>query len=105
VHRVSDGLLVHDESVPQEELGFPVLEAGQTLSVDFDFAANVTRGQYQVELHVLQTGSFQFLGRLRPAAVFSVVETRSFAGIAHLDLKPTASVAERSAPAALGAGR
>jgi energy-coupling factor transporter ATP-binding protein EcfA2 len=95
LHRASDGLMIYDESVSNTALGFDVLEAGDVVSVTFEFDANVTRGQYQLELHVLHTATFTFLARMRPAAIFSVTETQSFAGVAYLAVQSGGRVVAR----------
>ena len=87
VHRSTDGLLVYDASIAQEAVGKAVFESGQRYDVDYFFKAHLTRGLYHVELHVLHTPTFQFLARLKPAAVFNVAESFTFAGVANLDVQ------------------
>jgi lipopolysaccharide transport system ATP-binding protein len=90
VHRSTDGLMVYDESVPQVDVGLPpTIEAGE-FTIAFDFKAHLTRGQYQIELHVYHSPTHVFLTRLRPAELFSVSETKTFAGVADLDVRARA---------------
>jgi hypothetical protein len=65
------------------------LEAGESIDVDFSFLVHLTRGQYHAECHVFHVPTQQFLSRRRPAAVFSVDEHRSYAGVADLELDAT----------------
>jgi lipopolysaccharide transport system ATP-binding protein len=86
LRRSTDRLVVYDGNVTGDEIGCPTLRPGASTTVDFAFRANVTRGHYFVELHVFHNPSQRFLTRLSPAAMFSVEETRSYDGIANLDL-------------------
>jgi hypothetical protein len=95
VHRSTDGLLVYDESFPETAMGLPSPVSGE-FTVAFDFRAHLTRGQYQVELHVHYSPSQTFLTRLRPAELFAVSESRSYAGVAALDVRPHALESNRA---------
>jgi lipopolysaccharide transport system ATP-binding protein len=87
VHRSTDGLMVYDESIPQGEVGLPeCIEPGE-FSITFDFTAHLTRGQYQIELHVFHSPTHHHMTRLRPAELFTVSETKSYAGVADLELR------------------
>ena len=86
VHRSTDNVMVYDANYTLAELGRAVLEAGDTITVDFTFAAHLTRGHYHVECHVFHAPTHSFVARHRPAAVFTVGESRTFAGVADLEL-------------------
>ncbi len=88
VHRSSDGLLVYDESFSQKRLGLGPLKAADRVTVDYPFSANLTRGQYDIELHVYHIPSQTFPIRIRPAAIFQVSENHIYDGIAFLEVRP-----------------
>ena len=86
VHRSTDGLMVYDEAIPQVAVGLPpCIEPGE-FTITFDFTAHLTRGQYQIELHVFHSPTHGFVTRLRPAELFAVSETKTYAGVADLQL-------------------
>ena len=93
IHRCTDGLVVYDGNVRGSEVGVSGLSAGQTVTIAFGFRAHLTRGLYHIECHVLHNPTRRFLARLRPAAVMTVDEQRTYAGIADVEL--SASVVER----------
>ena len=95
VHRSTDGLLVYDESFAETAMGLPSPVSGE-FTVTFDFRAHLTRGQYQIELHVHHSPSQTFLTRLRPAELFSVSESKTYAGVAALDVRPRALEPDRA---------
>ena len=86
VRRATDGLIVYDESVAQEQFGVSRLPIGVDFDLEFQFMAHLARGQYYAELHVYQPGTHAFLARLKPAALWHVNETRTFDGVAYLDV-------------------
>jgi lipopolysaccharide transport system ATP-binding protein len=87
VHRATDGLVIYDESVDQRDLGIDVLAQGARVRLDYTFNAHLTRGHYHVELRVYHTASQRFLAHMNPAGAFTVSETKSFSGVAHLGLR------------------
>ena len=97
VKRSTDELLVYDGQFPSAELGVTCLRAGERMVVDFDFTANITRGQYHVDTLLFDLSSQQFLGWLSPAGLVTVEERRTWGGVA--DLTVSASVAESPHPA------
>jgi lipopolysaccharide transport system ATP-binding protein len=88
-HRSTDGLVVYDGNVRGEEIGLKRLAPGEAVTVEFSFRAHLTRGHYYLECHVLHNPTRRFLARLRRAAVFTVAEHRTFAGIADLEIDAT----------------
>lgn len=92
VYRSTDGLPVYDASWTGEELGVSTLADGDTLTVEFGFRANLARGHYHVAFHAYHDPTASFLVHTRPAAVFTVEEERTYAGVADLDVTPRAAV-------------
>jgi hypothetical protein len=86
LHRSNDQLVVYDGNFDCRELARPVIQPGEPLVVDFHFRANLTRGHYHLECHIQHAPTQRFLGRVRPAANLSVHETRTWAGVADLDV-------------------
>ncbi|MGH9201973.1 MAG: ABC transporter ATP-binding protein, partial [Vicinamibacterales bacterium] len=94
-HRSTDGLVVYDGNVRGGEVGLTRLTAGERVTVDFDFHAHLTRGLYHLECHVLHNPTSRFLARLRPACALTIDESRTYGGVA--DLEMTCTVVERTA--------
>jgi len=88
--RSTDQLLVYDAHFPASDFGVSNLSDGGGLTVDFDFRANLTRGQYQLETHLFDVESQRHLAWLRPAGLFAVEEHRTWGGVA--DVAASASV-------------
>ena len=86
-HRSTDNLVLYDGNIPGEELGVPRLRQGDTIAVAFEFRVHLTRGQYDFECHVLHNPTRRFLARLRPAAILTVDEQRTFGGVVDLELR------------------
>jgi lipopolysaccharide transport system ATP-binding protein len=97
--RSTDGLAVYDGNWTGDELGHAVLPAGSELTVDFRFRANLTRGHYHLASHVFHNPTQRYLATIRPAALFAVDETRTFSGVANLDVSPKVEVARSAATA------
>jgi lipopolysaccharide transport system ATP-binding protein len=89
VKRSTDELLVYDGQFPATEFGMTGLAAGQRLVVNFDFVANITRGQYHVDTLLFELSSQQFLGWLSPAGLLTVDERRTWGGVADLAVGAT----------------
>lgn len=87
VHRSTDLLVVYDGNFTDRELGLGGLQPGDQFSVDYDFAVNLVRGQYHLDCHVYHNPTQRFLGRLNPAGLVSVMEQRTFAGVADIELR------------------
>lgn len=86
VHRSTDGFVMFDGNVPGADAGVTRLSSGAPATVAFDFRVHLSRGQYHLELHVLHNPTRRFLARLRPAASFTVDESRTFSGVVDLEL-------------------
>jgi energy-coupling factor transporter ATP-binding protein EcfA2 len=95
IHRSTDLLVVYDGNFRDQEIGLGPLKRGDHFSVDFQFWANLVRGQYHLDCHVYHNPTQQFLGRLNPAGLLNVVEDRTFTGVADIGLN--ASLAARPA--------
>jgi homopolymeric O-antigen transport system ATP-binding protein len=89
VVRSTDAVVAYYANVYPAELGVTSFEPGEELMIDFSFRANLTRGAYHIELTAFHNDTRAFLFELRPAAIFSVVEQRTVAGIADLELTST----------------
>jgi energy-coupling factor transporter ATP-binding protein EcfA2 len=96
-YRSTDRLLVYDANFGSSELRLPPIAAGQQLVVDFHFRANLTRGQYHLACHVFDTSTQEYTSQVSPVGIFTIRESRTFAGIA--DLAVTSNVAASSAVA------
>lgn len=87
VHRSTDGLIAYDGSFRGDELGLRTLPQGRDVEIEFTFLAHLTRGQYHVECHVFHNPTQDYLVRLSPAGTFTVNESRTFAGVADVELQ------------------
>ncbi len=101
IHRSTDLLVVYDGNFSDCELGLPELKAGSTFSIDYTFTVNLVRGQYHLDCHAYHNPTQRFLGRLNPAGLLTVVEQRTFTGVADVDLHASLAVADTQ-PAAVG---
>jgi hypothetical protein len=100
LYRSTDQMLVYDANLTSDELGIPELEAGTEVTVNFRFRANLTRGQYHMACHVFHNPTNSLVSRLVPAGHLAVHETRSYAGIANLELRGSVEAAACELPAA-----
>jgi hypothetical protein len=89
LHRSTDGLTVYDGNVSARELGIDIT-LNEPFTLHFDFSAHVTRGQYHLECHVYDEHAGKHVARLSPAGVVSIAETRTFRGVADLELQCSA---------------
>jgi lipopolysaccharide transport system ATP-binding protein len=94
-YRSADRLVVYDANFSSSELHIPRLVGGERITVDFRFRAHLTRGQYHLACHVYDMAIQEYTSRSSPAGIFSVNESRTFAGIA--DLQVVSAVVERVA--------
>jgi len=102
VKRSTDELLVYDGQFPASELGLTGLPAGQPLVLNFDFVANITRGQYHVDTLLFELSSQQFLGWLSPAGLLTVDERRTWGGVADLEVGTTVDELPRTSVTSSG---
>lgn len=101
VYRSTDNLLVYDGHFTNAEIGLPAITPGQGFDVDFRFRANLTRGHYRVVTRIYDNILQDFLAQVCPPATFAVEELQTWAGVAHLDVRPTARAAAGNAAATL----
>jgi lipopolysaccharide transport system ATP-binding protein len=71
-----------------EELGIAPLSAGDRRTIEFTFRANLARGQYHFACHVFHTPTHEYLVRVSPAALLTVTENRTRAGVVDLAVEP-----------------
>ena len=93
VYRSTDNLLVYDGHFTNAAVGLPSIIKGQPFEIDFRFRANLTRGHYRIVVHAYDNIIQNFLAKACPPAAFAVEELQTWAGIAHLDVKPAARIA------------
>ena len=98
VFRATDQLKVYHVSIAGREFGVDALQAGESVTIDFDFNVNLLRGQYSIGFRVVHTPTRTLEAEISPAAFVSVDESHSFAGIAYLNGSARVS-ARMSAPA------
>jgi lipopolysaccharide transport system ATP-binding protein len=101
VLRSTDQLLVYDGHFAQDELQLAI-DRPQEFSVTFDFRANLTRGQYYVELQIKYNPTQQMMAILNPAGHLTVGERRTWGGVADLVVNAAASVPAQEAPVPAG---
>jgi lipopolysaccharide transport system ATP-binding protein len=94
VYRSTDNLLVYDGHFTNAEIGLPAIVPGQAFDVDFLFRANLTRGHYRVVTRIYDNIIQNFLAQVCPPSTFAVEELQTWAGIAHLDVRPVARVSD-----------
>jgi lipopolysaccharide transport system ATP-binding protein len=93
VYRSTDSLVVYDGNFRAAQIGLDGFSPEQKVTVEFAFRAHLTRGQYHFECHVLHNPTRRFLARLRPAGILTIDESRTYAGVA--DLEVACTVVER----------
>ena len=86
LYRSTDHEIAYEATIAGKDIGFPSQRKG-SVSVDFSFSANLTRGQYHVECYVIHTPTHEYLSRLSPAAILNISETRTCRGIADIGLR------------------
>jgi lipopolysaccharide transport system ATP-binding protein len=90
VYRSTDNLLVYDGHFTNAEIGIREIIADKPFQVDFHFRANLPRGHYRVGTRIYDNILQRFLAEVCPPATFGVQELQTWAGIAHLDVRPVA---------------
>jgi len=86
MHRATDQLLVYDRTFYQRQLGLASVPRGR-FTVDFDFQAHLTRGQYYFDVFAGHVPSQRYLGRMRPAAHLTISEDATWGGVANLGVE------------------
>ena len=94
--RSTDQLLVYDGQFTQEDLGLD-LRTPKVFTVVFGFVANLTRGQYYLEILAGHPPTQRYLARLAPAAHLVISESRTWGGVADLAVRPLSVEAEPAA--------
>jgi lipopolysaccharide transport system ATP-binding protein len=84
--RSTDQLLVYDGQFTQAEMDLSI-ERGARFAINFDFNANLTRGQYYLDVLAGHPSSQRYLARLTPAGHLTVTENRTWGGIADLNAR------------------
>lgn len=87
LHRSTDGLVLYDGNFQPAEVSLPPLTPGLQFTVDYKTRFNVVRGQYHFDCHVYHNPTQTFLARYSPAGLVAVQETRTWAGVVHLDAR------------------
>jgi lipopolysaccharide transport system ATP-binding protein len=86
IHTTQQIEMYHANFSPKE-LGIHELRAGDRHTVDFRLKANLARGQYHFACHVFHSPTHEYLARVSPAALLSVTENRTRAGVVHLGVE------------------
>lgn len=86
IHRSADQVLVYDGQIRRPDLGNPSDFAGE-FEVAFKFTAHMVRSHYYLSVYVLSNSTQTFLVEPRPIATLAVKETRSWGGIADIELQ------------------
>jgi len=88
-YRSSDRLPVYDANFGSEEMRLGALAPGDEFTIDFRFRANLARGQYHLGCHVYDRRTQEYTDRLCPSGILTIDESRTYAGIANLDVAPS----------------
>jgi ABC-type polysaccharide/polyol phosphate transport system, ATPase component len=86
IYRSTDNMIVYDGGIDCGEVGLDTVHPGQHLRLRFDFNAHLTRGQYHIQVHVFHNPSQAHLCKYSPAASLGIEESRSYAGVADVEL-------------------
>ena len=86
IYRSTDNMVVYDGGISGEEAGLATVLPGQHLRLRFDFNTHLTRGPYHIQVHVYHNPSHTHLCKYSPAASLSVAESRSYDGVADVEL-------------------
>jgi len=87
-YRSADRLPVYDGNFRLDEFGATSVRAGEMLTFDFNFRAHLTRGQYHFGCHIFHDPTQRYVAQLCPAAMVTVNEKRTWAGVADLEVEP-----------------
>ena len=105
VYRSTDNLLVYDGHFTNLDAGLPAIQADRPFEIDFHFRANLTRGHYRVVTRIYDNLIQNFLAQVCPPATFAVGELQTYAGIAHLDVRPQLRASSAQVDSALAEHR
>src|SRR5262249_2881587 len=90
VHRSTDQLLVYEGHFSQHEVGLTRMTPGR-FTVCFDFESHLIRGQYYFAVFAAHRPTQRYLGRLRPAGHITISESRTWGGVADLNVNASLS--------------
>ena len=88
------------ESAPSRVREADDVSSGEPVILEFRFNANLVRGMYHVECVVVDSPTQTILTSVSPLASFSVLESRTWAGVADLSVS---AVARSERPLLVGA--
>jgi hypothetical protein len=86
IYRSTDNFIVYDGGIQGPEVGLDPVRPGQRFRLHYDFRAHLTRGQYHIECHVFHNPSQSYICKFSPAASFGIAESRTYAGVADVEL-------------------
>ena len=100
IYRSTDNMIVYDGGIDDAELGLDTVHPGQHIRLRFEFNAHLVRGQYHIQVHVFHNPSQAHLCKYSPAASLGIAESRSYAGVADVELTcvPALPALHRSRP-------
>lgn len=90
VYHTTQQLELYHANFRPVDLGFDDWRPGERYDVEFALNANLARGQYHVACHVFHTPTHEYLARVSPAALLTVLEDRTRAGVVDLAVTPVA---------------
>jgi lipopolysaccharide transport system ATP-binding protein len=96
IYRSTDNFMVYDGGFESTEAGIRAVRPGQRFRLHFDFRAHLTRGQYHIQCHVFHNPSQSHLCKLSPAATLAITESRTYGGIADVELACVPAIAART---------
>ncbi|HUQ89171.1 MAG TPA: ABC transporter ATP-binding protein [Vicinamibacterales bacterium] len=89
LRKTDDQFVVYDANFTDEELGITAMTPGARFEIDFQLWAHLLRGHYDFECHVLHAPTQRFICRAGPLCAIVIEETRTFAGVADLNVTPS----------------
>jgi ABC-type polysaccharide/polyol phosphate transport system ATPase subunit len=92
VYRSTDNLLAYNGHFTNADIGLERISAGEEFEVDFRLRANLTRGHYRAVIRIYDNIIQEFHAQVCPPATLVIEESRTWAGIAFLDVRPAARV-------------
>ena len=98
VDRSTDGVIAYDAHVTLRELGLDRLEAGTRLVIRFRFRAHLARGHYSIGCLAMHAPTRRHLSRLQPAGLFTLSESRTYQGLADLEMAADAETERAGGP-------
>ena len=102
VYRSTDRLEIYNANLTADEVGLRHVTAGTEFTVALQFAAHLTRGAYHVECVIVHNPTQTFLSSQTAVGSFSVDESRTWVGIADVNVAVIAHASTSQAPAFVG---